>query len=46
MDDYLQGGESRDKDGNYLYKVPDFPHLNTAVKFLMAVHNEGLPRGP
>ncbi len=40
MDGYIQGGESEDKDGNYLYKVLRFPHLNTAVKFLMTVHNE------
>ena len=33
-------GESGDKDGNYLYKVPDFRHLNTAMKILMTVHNE------
>jgi hypothetical protein len=40
MDGYLQGGESEDKDGNYLYKVLRFRHLNTAVKILTRVHNE------
>ncbi len=40
MDGYFQGGESGDKDGIILYKVLDFPHLNTAVKILMRVHNE------
>ena len=35
FDAYFQGGESQDKDGYYLYKVLDFPHLNTAVKILV-----------
>ncbi len=40
MDGYFQGDETGDKDGNYLYKVLHFRHLNTAVEFLMTVHNE------